>query len=48
MDEVKSAGIYSVVWEGMDEAGRQVSSGVYLYELKAGGFVKVRKMALIR
>ena len=48
VDEAKPAGTYSVVWDGLDEEGRQVSSGVYLYELKAGGFVKVRSMALIR
>ena len=46
--ERQEAGSYQVVWDGVDDAGRQVAAGVYLYELKAGDFVKARKMALIR
>ena len=48
VDEAKSAGTYSVVWDGLDQAGRKVASGVYLYELRTEDFVKVRKMALLR
>jgi hypothetical protein len=48
VDERKEAGRYVVVWDSVNDAGKQVAAGVYLYELKAGDFVKVRKMALIR
>ena len=44
----KEAGSYGVVWDGVDETGKQMAAGVYLYELKAGDFVKVRKMVLLR
>ena len=48
VDEAKQAGFYWVIWDGWDDAGKKVASGVYLYELRAGDFAKVRKMALIR
>ncbi|RKY75118.1 hypothetical protein DRQ12_12425, partial [candidate division KSB1 bacterium] len=49
-----SAGIYSVRWDGKDNSGKEVGSGVYLYRLRAGqgkgqgDFVRVRKMVLVR
>ena len=46
--ERQDAGEQNVRWDGRDESGRQVSSGVYLYELQAGGEVSSRKMSLVR
>lgn len=46
--ERREAGLYQVVWDSVNDAGKQVAAGVYLYELKAGDFVKVRKMTLLR
>ncbi|NQV17955.1 MAG: SBBP repeat-containing protein [Armatimonadetes bacterium] len=43
-----SAGEHSVVWDGKDDYGNKVSSGVYLYKLKAGDFQRVRKMILLK
>jgi hypothetical protein len=43
-----SAGEHRVVWNGVDSLGRQVSSGVYLYRLRAGGREATRKMLLTR
>ncbi len=42
------AGFYQVEWDGRDDAGREVASGIYLYQLKAGKFVSTRKMLLIQ
>jgi hypothetical protein len=39
---------YELMWDGTDEMGRDVSSGVYVARLKGEGFVGVRKMVLIR
>ena len=41
----KRAGRYSVVWDGRDGFGRMV---VYMVRLKAGDFVKARKVVLVR
>ncbi len=41
-------GNYKVVWDGTDDFGNPVASGVYLYQLKAGDFVGTKKMILMR
>ena len=43
-----SAGSYAVDWDGRDNSGREVASGVYIYTLKFGNFATSRKMTLIR
>ena len=45
---MKEAGEYSVSWDGADETGRQVPSGIYLYQIRAGGFYQTRKMVLVK
>ncbi len=42
------AGRYQVKWDGRDEAGREVGSGVYIYRLKAGQYSISKKMILLR
>ncbi len=44
VDSYQEPGFKTVVWDGADESGRQVSSGLYFYRLEAGEFVAVRKM----
>ena len=44
----KSAGRYSVRWDGRNEAGRPVSSGTYFYRLKAGEAVQTRRMLFLK
>jgi hypothetical protein len=39
---------YAVVWDGKDDAGVIVSSGVYFYRLHAGRFEQSRKLVLMR
>jgi hypothetical protein len=42
------AGTYQIQWDGSDNSGRNVASGIYLYRLKAGEFVQIRKMILMK
>ena len=45
----RNAGSYTLRWDGRDEAGRELASGMYLYRLQAGKKrVETRKMLLIR
>jgi hypothetical protein len=37
-----------VVWNGYDRNGREVSSGVYFYRMKAGSYEETRKLVLLR
>jgi hypothetical protein len=48
VDEEQVSGYYSVRWDGRDGLGKGVSSGVYFCRLKAGEFVKTRKMVVLR
>jgi hypothetical protein len=43
-----SAGRHSVVWDGRDDDGQTVSSGVYLYRLESGGKSESKRMLLLR
>jgi hypothetical protein len=42
------AGEHSVIWDGKTDAGNQTASGVYFYETRANGEVKINKMALVK
>ncbi|NIA31948.1 MAG: T9SS type A sorting domain-containing protein, partial [Actinobacteria bacterium] len=44
----QSRGIHHVKWDGRDFSGKEVSSGVYLCQLKAGERMATRKMLLVR
>jgi len=39
-----SAGAYRIVWDGRNEEGLQVASGIYIYRMKAGSFIQTNKM----
>ncbi len=48
VDRPFDAGYHEVVWDGTDDYGRQVSSGIYYYRAVCGGKSHIRKMALLR
>jgi hypothetical protein len=47
-DGVLEAGTHVVRWDGRNDAGRPLSSGVYLYRLRVGGMTDVRTMILAK
>ena len=44
----QSPGEYRVVWDGRDDGGRKLGSGVYLYALKSGAEAAWRKAILVK
>ncbi len=44
----KISGHHSVIWNGTDEFGHNVSSGIYFYRLQTGDFTKTKAMTLVR
>jgi len=45
---IQVAGWYEHVWNGLDESGQQVSTGLYLTRLQAGSYSKVIKMLFLK
>jgi len=48
VDNRMKAGTYALEWDGQDQMGRSVASGVYFYNLEAGDFNQIRKMTLVK
>ncbi len=48
VDEYQHAGTQTVTWDGRNENGERVSSGIYFYKLQAGELVQTRKMTLMK
>jgi hypothetical protein len=46
--ERKGAGRYGAHWDGRDDAGRRVASGVYFYRIDAGGYSDSGRMVFLR
>ncbi len=47
-DETMSAGPHQVEWNGRDDGGGIVGSGVYFYRLTAGGHSQAKKMVILK
>jgi len=48
VDSYEGAGYRQVIWDGTDQSGREVASGVYFYQLSTDGFSQIRKMVKLR
>jgi len=48
VNEQLDAGHHSVIWNGTDESGRNVASGIYFYKFKTVNFNETRKMLLLK
>jgi len=47
-NETRAAGPYSLTWDGHNDAGQSVSSGVYFYKLVTNNFSQTKKMVLLK
>ena len=48
MDKPVEAGHQTVLWNGRDNSGDEVGTGVYVYQLIAGDFVGMKKAVLLK
>ena len=46
--ENRQAGYHEIRWNGVNQSGRAVASGLYIYRLSAGDFVQTKKMLLLK
>lgn len=48
VDEFQEPGSKSVIWDGRDNSGSMVASGIYFYRMDAGEFSLTRKMMMLK
>lgn len=48
VDEIKEAGMHRVLWDGKDQQGNPVTSGVYVYRMRARNFISSKKMIFLK
>ena len=48
VNEHQPAGLKFVVWNGLDNQGQKVSSGIYIYQFKTGNFCTSKKMIMMK
>ncbi len=48
VNETKSPGSYKVNFNSSNSNGKNISSGIYFYQIKAGGYTQTRKMILLK
>lgn len=48
VNEQRNTGNYSIVWNGKDNSGDNVSSGTYFYQIQSGEYLIAKKMILLK
>jgi hypothetical protein len=48
VSEYQKPGVKTVSWDGKDEKGEDLSSGIYLYKLKSGEITQTKRMLLLK
>ncbi|MFQ5637815.1 MAG: pre-peptidase C-terminal domain-containing protein [bacterium] len=48
VNEDQPVGFHTVEWDGLNDSGKPVTSGLYIYRIKAGSFTEVKKMLFIK
>jgi hypothetical protein len=46
--EKQAGGLKTIIWNGRDEKGNELASGIYFYELKAGEVTQTKRMVLLK
>jgi flagellar hook assembly protein FlgD len=48
VNEAQPAGYHEVIWNGTNDAGQNVVSGIYLYKISTEKFTATRRMILLK
>jgi len=48
VNDYRESGTHTVVWDGRDNSGVNVGSGVYFYQMRVGDFSETRRMLLMK
>jgi flagellar hook assembly protein FlgD len=48
VNETQPAGYHSVIWDGKNNRGESVPSGIYIYKINAGKFKKSLKLLMLK
>jgi len=48
VDDMKDTGAYSILWDGRNNAGTAVASGIYFYKMETKDFSQTKKMVMLR
>jgi hypothetical protein len=48
VDDVRDAGAYAIEWDGRNNGGSNVATGVYFYKMETNGFNETKKMVMLR
>ncbi len=48
VNEIQTPGTIAVIWDGRNEVGEEVGSGVYIYRLRVGEEAQTKKMLLLK
>ena len=48
LDEYKTAGEYTMTWDGKDDNGVSVASGTYFYQMRVGDFISAKKAIMLK
>ena len=48
VDDLHRAGSYEIIWDGLDESGDKVTSGIYFYRIDSANYSEIKKMILVK
>jgi hypothetical protein len=48
VDETKATGAYSVIWDGTNDRGERIPSGVFFYQYEAPGYKSAKKLVILK
>jgi flagellar hook assembly protein FlgD len=48
VEETKTTGAYAVVWDGTNDRGEKVASGVFFYQFEAPGYQSAKKLVIVQ